>query len=173
MREERRRRLRRNAKLRDRLEEEVGEEEVRAMFARSLAHLEGIRAGSVASRRHAAFHQSVRARQALFYTMITHPFTDDQLAWVLEEMSKVWMRDMREQVENNEYVWKVLLPECFIKFYSDHFKVSSVVVVVVTEVLVVMEGILTPAVQVGREEAEERIGETPHRRWGKGGSDSE
>jgi len=123
-REERRRRSRRNAKLRDRLEEEMGEEAVRAMFARSLTHLEGIRAGSVASRRHAAFHQSVRARQALFYTMITHPFTDDQLAWVLEEMSKVWMRDKREQVENNEYVWKVLLPECFIKFYSDHFKVT-------------------------------------------------
>ena len=24
-------------------------------------------------------------------------------------------------MDNNEYVWKVLLPECFIKFYMDHF----------------------------------------------------
>ena len=66
-REERRRVSRRNAQLRDRLEEELGEEAVRAMFARSLTHLEGIRAGSVASRRHAAFHQSTLAAPCYFF----------------------------------------------------------------------------------------------------------
>ena len=58
--------------------------------------------------------------------MITKPFTDQQLTWVLEEMSAVWMRNEKENQDNNEYVWRVLLPECFIKVYSDFFKVSMV-----------------------------------------------
>jgi hypothetical protein len=36
-------------------------------------------------------------------------------------MGRVWMKNKREQMDNNEYVWKVLLAECFIKFYMDHF----------------------------------------------------
>ena len=70
--------------------------------------------------------------------MITDPFTDDQLDWTLDEIGKVWMRNKKEQMDCNEYVWKVLLPECFIKFYMDHFKVS-------------------------KEEAKKRISETPLR----------
>ena len=66
----------------------------------------------------------MRTRQAVYYTMITDPFTDDQLNWTLEEMSKVWMRNKREQMDYNEYVWKVLLPECFIKVYGDKFGVT-------------------------------------------------
>ena len=31
------------------------------------------------------------------------------------------MRDKRERLDNNDFVWKVLLPECFIKFYMDFF----------------------------------------------------
>ena len=31
------------------------------------------------------------------------------------------MKTKREQMDNNEYVWKVLLAECFIKFYMDLF----------------------------------------------------
>ena len=30
---------------------------------------------------------------------------------------------MSEMMDNDEYVWKVLLAECFIKFYMDHFNV--------------------------------------------------
>ena len=49
------------------------------------------------------------------------------------------MRDTKEQMVDNEYVWKVFLPECFIKFYMDHFG-------------------------FGRTEAERRISETPLKR---------
>ena len=42
-------------------------------------------------------------------------------------------------MDNNEYVWKVLLAECFIKFYMDHFGFH-------------------------KKEAEERISETPLRK---------
>jgi len=71
--------------------------------------------------------------------MITDPFTDNQLDWTLEELGKVWMKNKREQMDNNEYVWKVLLAECFIKFYMDHFNVDKT-------------------------EAEKRISETPLRK---------
>ena len=82
----------------------------------------------------------MRTRQALFYSMITDPFTDEQINWTLEEMSKVWMRNKKEQMDNKEYVWKVLLSEYFIKVYADKFGVS-------------------------RAEAEVMLGETPlHRR---------
>ena len=49
----------------------------------------------------------------------------DQLDWTLDEIGKVWMRNKRERFDNKEYVWKVLLSECFIKFYMDWFAVSK------------------------------------------------
>ena len=134
--EERKARFRENAKLRNRLERELTEEKVRGTFRAIVPYLKAIWKGREVSKRHDAYHKSVRTRQALYYTMITDPFTDDQLDWVLEEMSSIWMRNKREQMENNEYIWKVLLPECFIKMYADHFQFS-------------------------KEEAELRISETP------------
>ena len=35
------------------------------------------------------------------------------------------MKTERDYMENNDYVWKVLLPEIFIKFYMDQFDVSK------------------------------------------------
>jgi hypothetical protein len=137
-REERRARLRANALLRNRLESELTEERLRDLFKENLAHLHGVRAGTVPSDRHFAFKESGPARQALFYSMIGDPFTDQQQAWTLEEMSSVWMRNKWEQMDNSEYVERVLMPECFIKFYMDIFS-------------------------VGKTEAEQRIAETPLR----------
>jgi hypothetical protein len=119
--EERRARMKKNTLLRDRLEVEVTEFEIRRMFEENKEYLKSIEAGKVDSSRHKAFHKSSRTRHALYYTMITDPFTDDQLEWTLEEMGKVWMKTRREQMDRNEYVWKVLLAECFIKFYMDKF----------------------------------------------------
>merc|ERR1719470_786985 len=119
--EERRERMKTNAVLRNRLEVEITESVLRRMFEENIEYLRDIEAGRVESSRHQAFHKSSRTRHALYYTMITEPFTDDQLEWTLEEMGKVWMKTKREQMDNNEYVWKVLLAECFIKFYMDHF----------------------------------------------------
>lgn len=120
-REERRVRFKENALLRDRLEVELTETRLRKMFEMNKDYLQDIYDGKTESQRHAAFHKSMRTRQALYYTMITDPFTDDQLDWTLEEISRHWMKNKREQLDNNEYVWKVLLPECFIKFYMDMF----------------------------------------------------
>ena len=119
--EERRERVKENALLRDRLEVEITESVLRRMFRENKEYLQNIKAGKVESTRHNAFHKSSKTRHALYYTMITDPFTDDQLDWTLEEIGKVWMKTKREQMNNNEYVWKVLLAECFIKLYMDHF----------------------------------------------------
>jgi len=145
--EERRERFKRNAVYRDQLETEITEPVLRQMFSNNLEYLQNIQAGRIPSSRHTAFHKSCRTRHALLYKMITDPFTDKQLDWTLEEMGKVWMRNKREQMDNNEYVWKVLLAECFIKFYMDHFGVD-------------------------KNEAEKRISETPLRK-SENDSDSE
>ena len=68
--------------------------------------------------------------------MITDPFTDYQLDLTLELLGQVWMRNKREQLNNNEYIWKVLIAELFIKIYMDFLNVS-------------------------KQEAEKRISETP------------
>merc|ERR1712059_165711 len=138
-REETKVRKKRNALLRDRLEKELTRDEVTVMFRRNLPYLEKVWSGELESSRHKAYHKGIRTRHALYYMMITDPFTDEQLKWTLDEISKVWMRDKKEQMDNNEYVWKVLLPETFIKFYMDHFEVDKV-------------------------EAEKRISETPLRK---------
>ena len=137
--EDRRERMKKNVVLRDRLEVEITKLVLRRMFEENTEYLRNIEAGRVESSRHQAFHKSSRTRHALYYTMITDPFTDDQLEWTLEEMGKVWMKTKREQMNNNEYVWKVLLAECFIKFYMDHFRLD-------------------------KKEAEKRISETPLRK---------
>ena len=124
-REERRARQEENSLLRTRLQTDLTEDKLRKLFTENLAYLQGVQGGEVTSARHQAFHKSVRTRQALYHTLITDPFSDQQLTWTLEEISKVWMRNKREQMDNNEYVWKVLLPECFIKLYMDWFKVEK------------------------------------------------
>ena len=138
--EEREARYKTNALLRNRLEKELTEVEMRSAFSENIVFLQSIQAGVTPSARHKAFHKSEVTRQALRNTVITDPFTQDQIDWTLEEMSKMWMKNEREKMDKKEYVWNVMLPECFIKVYGDKFGVS-------------------------RAEAEVMIGETPlHRR---------
>ena len=77
------------------------------------------------SSRHTAYQKSGKTRHALYYCMITDPFSDEQLEWTLELIGQIWMRNRKEQLDQNEYVWKVLLAECFIKFYMDHFSMRK------------------------------------------------
>ena len=125
-----------NAINRDLLATKLTQPILRKMFANIRSDLEDIKDGLIESSRHKAFHKSLKTRQALLYTMITHPFTDKQVDWVYEEMASIWLRTKQEHADNNEYIWKVLMPECFIRLYSDFFKLS-------------------------RKEAEQRIKETP------------
>ena len=115
-----------NAGHRDRLAAEITQPVLRRMFDDNLEFLKSIRDGRTESSRHTAFHKNPMTRQALLYTLITHPFTDAQVDWTLECMTEVWMKTRKEQADNNEYIWKVLIPECFIKFYMDFFKIPKI-----------------------------------------------
>ena len=64
-------------------------------------------------------------------------FSEQHFDWTLALKKEVWMSTKQLHAENNEYVWKVLLPECLIKFYMDFFAIS-------------------------KKEAEQKIKETPH-----------
>ena len=119
--EERNIRFKENDILRNRLEEEITEPVLRRMFSENILYLLNISEGKVKSIRNEAFHKSCKTRHGLFYQMITDPFTDDHLSWTLQELSQVWMKTEKEYMDNNELVWKVLMPEFFIKVYMDHF----------------------------------------------------
>ena len=125
-----------NAFMKDRLTRGITRSVLRKMFEENLPYLEKIRTGQIPSDRHLAFHTNAGSRQALFYKMITNPFSDDQVDWTYEEMTRIFMKTSKEFCDNNDYIWKVLMPECFIKFYMDFFSIS-------------------------KEEAETRIRETP------------
>ena len=119
-------RKKKNALLRNRLEKELSRNLLKAAFQKNLSFLQSIRDGVIKSERHTAFHKSESSRQRLFYMMITDPYTDEQVNWTVDEMSKVWMRSKKEHMDNQDYIWKVLLPEFFIKVYCDWFNVDKV-----------------------------------------------
>ena len=73
---ERKMRLAANAQLRDRLEVEITEPELRKLFSKNKDYFQGIWNGTNDSMRHKAFHQSRWTRHALTYMMITDPFTN-------------------------------------------------------------------------------------------------
>ena len=104
--EEREARYKTNALLRNRLEKELTEVEMRSAFSENIVFLQSIQAGVTPSARHKAFHKSEVTRQALRNTVITDPFTQDQIDWTLEEMRKVWMRNKREETDNKGRVKK-------------------------------------------------------------------
>ena len=125
-----------NAFMKERLAKGITRSVLRRMFEENLSYLENIRTGKIPSERHTAYYTNAGTRQALFYKMINNPFTGEQVDWTYEEMAKIWTKTTKEYHDNNDYIWKVLMPECFIKFYMDIFHMP-------------------------REEAVTRIGETP------------
>ena len=57
--------------------------------------------------------------------MITDPFTEEQVDWVLKELKDIWMKNSEDLKKMGDYIWKVILPECLIKLYSDLFEISK------------------------------------------------
>ena len=77
--------------------------------------------------------------------MITHPFSDSHLDWVMDEINvsafkkfdatvflictsfllqQKWMPTVEDQNKHSDFVWKVLLAEAFIKIYQDKFNME-------------------------------------------------
>ena len=111
----------RNATLRTRLQEELTEKKLRGLFRENLPYLRGVQAGQVVSFRHQNFHKSTQKRHALRASMISEPFSDQQMDWTLDEIDKGLVKNLKKCSDLKDYIWKVLLPESFIKIYSDFF----------------------------------------------------
>ena len=60
------------------------------------------------------------------FKKVIDPFTDEHLEYTVDELSKIWMRDKKQEMDNHDYIWKVMVSECFIKFYMDFFSCDKV-----------------------------------------------
>jgi len=118
-------RMEENGRLRDQLTEGLTKPVLEEMFEKNVQYFADIRDGKIESSRHNSFHSGPQSRQGLLYTMITHPFTDQQVDWTYEKFRAKWMTTTKQFHQFNEYMWKVLLPECFIKFYMDFFQFTK------------------------------------------------
>ena len=126
-----------NGVLKERLQKELTKPLLQKMFQENIQYLENIQSGKIHSWRHENFHNGNQGtRQALFFRQITNPFSDDQVQWTYDEMKNLWVNSESDFWRINDYINKVLLSDCLIKFYMDHFKFT-------------------------RDEAETRIGESP------------
>ena len=113
-----------NAVRRDQLAKELTQPVLKMMFGNILGYLEDIKAGLIESWRHKAYYKSLNTRQALLYKQINNPFTNQQVDWAYKEFADRWLRTKQEHADNNEYIWKVLMPECMIRLYSEFFQVT-------------------------------------------------
>ena len=120
-------RMKKNFVLRSKLQKDITETELKMLFAENKDFLQSIHDGVTFSARHVAFHKSETTRQALFYNLLTEPFSDDQINWTLEVMEEVWVKDAEEKKDVRDYIWKVLMPTFLIKVYADFFGVSQAV----------------------------------------------
>ena len=107
-------RMEENAVLKEKLAAGLTKPVLVEMFEKNVPYLTDIREGRVVSARHNSFHKSPMTRQALLYTIITHPFTDEQLDWTYEEFKARWMKTNKQFHGFNEYMWKVGLSYCFL-----------------------------------------------------------
>ena len=72
----------------DRIKTELTQVRLRKMFQKNKDYLQNIFDGKIKSVRHEAFYKSVRTRQAHFYTIISYPFTDEELDKVILRLNK-------------------------------------------------------------------------------------
>ena len=76
-----------NKAYKERLETELTEPVVRGLMTKIMPQLTDLWNGKVDdSSRYSAWKKGGLAKRALLYHMITHPFSDDQLKWVLDEI---------------------------------------------------------------------------------------
>ena len=112
----RRKNFRENLKRRNRIEEELSEPKMKEMFEDNKSYIERIHSGAEYSLRYDAFVKGGRSRDALRDKMITSPFKDEQVDFILDEIHQMLgLTSKQEEFQKSNYVWMVLLPECLIK----------------------------------------------------------
>ena len=107
----RRKRFRINALRRNKLEDELDEINLAFMFEKHRNKLEGIEKLEVSSARYEAFCKGGLKKDELKMKLFLAPFSENHIDFILNEMEASWMKTGKEQMEKNDLVWKVLLPE--------------------------------------------------------------
>ena len=114
-----------NDSLGDKMKIELSLPMIRKKVRENLDYLVKISEGNEFSSRHEEFHEGSRKCEALLQKMIQSPFTDEQVNTAKEELTCIWMTNSKESLKNNDYLDRVLVQECLIKIYSDHFHFSK------------------------------------------------
>ena len=118
-------RLVENSVRRDRLEKELSAPVLRGMFRKNKDYFMKIKCGEVKSLRHNEYFESGIKRDKLNFQKIVDPFNDEHLKVLWEELSLIWMKTKKDISDNAEYMEKVMVSECFLKFYMDFFDIDD------------------------------------------------
>eukprot|EP00095_Tigriopus_kingsejongensis_P009307 maker-scaffold320_size207635-snap-gene-0.8 protein:Tk09307 transcript:maker-scaffold320_size207635-snap-gene-0.8-mRNA-1 annotation:"PREDICTED: uncharacterized protein LOC100891944" len=113
-----------NVSYRDRLDRKLTEWKTRKVILDNMDYLQDVWDGKVESKRFQIFQKGGHSAHNLLYHMITDPFSDRHIDWILDEIKKKWMPTEDLYVFHSDFVWKVLLAEALIKIYSDFFGIS-------------------------------------------------
>jgi len=107
------------------LEAELTKPLLEQMFQDNIQYITSIWDGSLQTSRHDSWNIGGGPRRGLMFRMITHPFSDDQLAWTTSCIHENFLPSKDQQRLNGDYVWKVALPEVFTKLYMEFFKIDE------------------------------------------------
>ena len=110
----RRKRFRENKIRRDKMESEVSYSKMKELFQQNKDYIMKVFSGEVCTARRDAFMKDGISRDRLRQKMIT-PFCDHHHSAIMDELSSIWMRDYWEEIKNSEFIWKVVLPETYVK----------------------------------------------------------
>ena len=121
----RRKRFRINTSRRNKLEVELDEIKLAFMFEKYRKQLEGIEKLEVFSARYKAFCKGGVKKDELKMKLFLAPFSDHHIDFILTEMEASWMKTRKEQMDKNDLIWKVLLPEFLTLVIIEHISSSN------------------------------------------------
>ena len=120
--EKRRSRRQENERLKNILVS-LPQEELAKKFQEIIPVLENIWNGQKFSQKHQDFHKGGQIQ--LVHNALTHPFSDQQVDFLFEQISSLWMKSSEDKLKNSDYVLKVILPETCAMLYANVFSISK------------------------------------------------
>ena len=96
------------------MESELTKYDVKELFNKNRDYIIKIYSGDLHSDRRQEFIKNGFYRDNLRKKMVT-PFSDDHHSVILDEISNIWMSNPKDEMENSNFIWMVILPEMFVK----------------------------------------------------------
>ena len=114
---ERRERYKKNKERRNLMEAKLSSKGMQELFKNNEEYIKKIYNGQVYSYRRDQYMRGGFHRQNLNVIAFV-PFSEMHLDILREEVSKLWLSSYDDFVKNSDFIWKVILPEAFIKVYN-------------------------------------------------------